>query len=438
MKKHRCLFSALIFLVCYTHFQSLQAQAPVLSAADAVKIALESNYDIRLSRADADIARLNDTKGNAGMLPTVNFVANENITLSAFQQQLANGSEFVASGAFFNNANAGVQLSWTLFDCHRRHLMKSRLEQYAALGQLNLQSMVQTTAANVLLAYYEIVRGKMQERALAEVIVLNEERLRIAEARLTAGFAAQTDALQARIDLNQRRSDLLLQQNATATAKRSLNRLLVRAPETAFEVDETLDNTYSPNKTALTEQVLAQNPTLISFQKSAEIAAILVDETRTLGKARLTGISQLNALRTDNGAGFALNNTQAGITVGASFVAPLYSGGNVKRQVQTAQVAAEQAKLRVENQRAIIETELENQLSSLQVQQQILGMEDENVRAARENLSVSTARFRVGTTNGLEPQTAQNSLEQVLIRRNMALYNLKVAELRIRLLAGDL
>jgi outer membrane protein TolC len=438
MKKHRCLFSALIFLVCYTHFQSLQAQAPVLSAADAVKIALESNYDIRLSRADADIARLNDTKGNAGMLPTVNFVANENITLSAFQQQLANGSEFVASGAFFNNANAGVQLSWTLFDGHRMQLMKSRLEQNAALGQLNLQSMVQTTAANVLLAYYEIVRGKMQERALAEVIVLNEERLRIAEARLTAGFAAQTDALQARIDLNQRRSDLLLQQNATATAKRSLNRLLVRAPETAFEVDETLDNTYSPNKTALTEQVLAQNPTLISFQKSAEIAAILVDETRTLGKARLTGISQLNALRSDNGAGFALNNTQAGITVGASFVAPLYSGGNVKRQVQTAQVAAEQAKLRVENQRAIIETELENQLSSLQVQQQILGMEDENVRAARENLSVSTARFRVGTTNGLEPQTAQNSLEQVLIRRNMALYNLKVAELRIRLLAGDL
>ncbi len=438
MKKHRCLFSALIFLVCYTHFQSLQAQAPVLSAADAVKIALESNYDIRLSRADADIARLNDTKGNAGMLPTVNFVANENITLSAFQQQLANGSEFVASGAFFNNANAGVQLSWTLFDGHRMQLIKSRLEQNAALGQLNLQSMVQTTAANVLLAYYEIVRGKMQERALAEVIVLNEERLRIAEARLTAGFAAQTDALQARIDLNQRRSDLLLQQNATATAKRSLNRLLVRAPETAFEVDETLDNTYSPNKTALTEQVLAQNPTLISFQKSAEIAAILVDETRTLGKARLTGISQLNALRSDNGAGFALNNTQAGITVGASFVAPLYSGGNVKRQVQTAQVAAEQAKLRVENQRAIIETELENQLSSLQVQQQILGMEDENVRAARENLSVSTARFRVGTTNGLEPQTAQNSLEQVLIRRNMALYNLKVAELRIRLLAGDL
>ena len=438
MKKHRCFFSALLFFVCAANIHSLIAQSPVLTAADAVKMALESNYDMRLSRADADIARLNDTKGNAGMLPTVNFVANENITLSAFQQQLANGSEFVAAGAFFNSANAGVQLSWTLFDGHRMQLMKSRLEETATLGQLNLQNMVQTTAANVLLAYYEIVRGKMQERALSEVILLNEERLRIAEARLAAGFAAQTDALQARIDLNQRRADLLVQQNATVSAKRSLNRLLVRAPETAFEVDETLDNTYSPNKTALTEKVLAQNPTLTAFQKSAEIAAILVDETRTLGKARLTGISQLNAVRSDNGAGFALNNTQAGITVGASLVVPLYTGGNVKRQVETAQIAAEQSKLRLENQRTIIETELENQLSALQVQQQILGMEDENVRAARENLSVSTERFRVGTTNGLEPQTAQNSLEQELVRRNMVLYNLKVAELRIRLLSGDL
>ncbi|MEY3194078.1 MAG: hypothetical protein RIQ78_174, partial [Bacteroidota bacterium] len=250
MKKHRCFFSALLFFVCAANIHSLIAQSPVLTAADAVKMALESNYDMRLSRADADIARLNDTKGNAGMLPTVNFVANENITLSAFQQQLANGSEFVAAGAFFNNANAGVQLSWTLFDGHRMQLMKSRLEETATLGQLNLQNMVQTTAANVLLAYYEIVRGKMQERALSEVILLNEERLRIAEARLAAGFAAQTDALQARIDLNQRRADLLVQQNATVSAKRSLNRLLVRAPETAFEVDETLDNTYSPNKTA--------------------------------------------------------------------------------------------------------------------------------------------------------------------------------------------
>lgn len=434
---NRTLVAPFLFL-SVSFFQFLQAQSPILTADEAVRIALEANYDIRLSRSDAEIARLNNTKGNAGMLPTVNLVANENFTLSAFQQKLANGTEFVAAGAPFNTANAAVQLSWPLFDGRRMQITKNRLEQTEALGILNLQNMVQATAANVLLAYYEIVRGKLQERALQEVILLNEGRLNIAEARLAAGFAAKTDALQSRIDLNQRRSDLLVQQTATAAAKRSLNQLLVRPPETAFEVVETIEATYSPDRNVLAEKVLAQNPTLLSFQKTAEIAALLVGENKALGKARLNGIGQFNAVRADNGAGFTLSNSQAGITVGASLVVPLYTGGNVKRQVETAKIAAEQAMMRVENQRSIIETELDNQLAILQVQRQILSIEDTNVNDARENLSVSTERFRVGSTTGLEPQIAQNSLEQALVRRNLVLYNLKIAELRLKLLAGAL
>jgi outer membrane protein len=306
MKKHLLL----LFPVLLLH--QLQGQnpgtqpssAPILTPQEAVSIALESNYDIRLGRADAGIAALNNTRANAGMLPTVNLVANENFTLSSFQQKLSSGTEFKDFGAPFNTASAGIQLNWTLFDGRRMFIAKKRLEQLEALGQINLQNAVQSTTASVLQGYYDIVRSRLQERALTEVIALNEERLRIAEARLAAGFAAQTDALQARIDLNQRRADLLSQQTATAAAKRTLNRLLVRAPETAFEVDEDLVNTYSPDRNTLLEKILAQNPALVSLQKSAEVAALVVDENRTLNKPRITGISQFNAQRTDNGSGF--------------------------------------------------------------------------------------------------------------------------------------
>ena len=81
----------------------------LLTAEAAVGIALQQNFDIRVVRADAEIARLNNTKGNAGMLPNVNLVVNETFTLSAFQQKLANGNEFTSPGAPFNAANAGVQ-----------------------------------------------------------------------------------------------------------------------------------------------------------------------------------------------------------------------------------------------------------------------------------------------------------------------------------------
>jgi outer membrane protein TolC len=169
----------------------LSAQGAILSPEEAVRIALENNYDIRIAQGDADIAHLNNTKGNAGMLPNVNLVVNENFTLSAFQQKLANGNEFVSSGAPFNAANAGVQLAWTVFDGRRMFIAKNRLEQTDALGQLNMKNSVQTTAANILAAYYDITRSRMQEKALQEVIALNEERLRIAEARLAADRASE-------------------------------------------------------------------------------------------------------------------------------------------------------------------------------------------------------------------------------------------------------
>lgn len=427
-----------IFLFLAVPVWAQNPSAPLLTLDDALQIALEANYDIRISQTDAAIAQRNNTKGNAGMLPTVNLVVNENFTLNTFQQKLANGTEFNEAGATFNNANAGVQLTWTLFDGRRMQITKNRLEELESLSQLNLQTTVQNTIAAVSQAYYEIVRARLQARALEEVIVLNEERLRIAEARLAAGFAAQTDALQARIDLNQRRSDLVLQQALTDNAKRSLNRLLVRAPETDFSVNETITNSYSITRNELIEKALTNNPNVLALQKSAEISALIVDENRTLNRPRITANGQLNAVRTDNGAGFILNNTQAGLTLGAGLVVPLYMGGNYKRQVETAQLAAQNSILQVENQQYLVQTNLENQLAIYQSQQQVLGLEEENVRIARENLQVSTERFRVGTTNGLEPQIAQNTLEQAISRRDLVLFSLKIAEIQLRLFAGDL
>lgn len=418
----------------------LVAQSPTLLTPDeAVRIALERNFDIRVVQGDAETARLNNTKGNAGMLPTVNFVAGDNIGLNAFQQQnLADGRTIEAYGRLNNTLNAGVQLSWTLFDGGRMQIAKKRLEELEALGQTNLQATVQQTTAAVLLTYYEIVRSRLQERSTEELIALNTERLRIAEARLAAGFAAQTDALQARIDLNEQRSNLLTQQTATTTAKRSLNLLLARPADTAFEVSEDLSASYTPDRARLLEQLRTQNPQLAALQKSADVAALVVQENEKLKKPRINGIGQFTTQRTDNGAGFLLNTTQAGLVVGATLTIPLYTGGNLQRQVDVARVGAEQAATRLAAQRLSAETEVDNQLAFFQTQQQVLTLETDNVKNARESLNVSTERFRLGQTNALEVQSAQNALEQALLRQNVVLYNLKTAEVQLRLLAGAL
>jgi outer membrane protein len=433
MKKTALLLGTL-FLLSPVYSQSPGPDS-LLTPEEAVRLALEANYDIRLARSEAEIARTNNTRANAGMLPTVDLLVDETFTLSAFQQTRANGDKLEDVGVPVNSASAAVQLNWTLFDGRRMFIAKRRLEAVESLGRLNLQASVEQTTADVLQAYYDIVRGRLQERALNEVIVLNEERLRIAEARLAAGFAAQTDALQARIDLNQRRADLLNQQVAIEVAKRALNRLLVRPPQTQFEVPDTLAVTYVPVREMLLANLRSSNATLLSLQKSAEVAALLVDESRTLNKPRIVGIGEFGLDRTDNPAGFALNNNQAGLTVGARLSVPLYTGGNLRRQVEVARLEAEQAVIRVDAQRLAIEAALDDQIAFFNIQQQVLALEAENVRTAREALNISTERFRLGQTDALEVQAAQNSLEQALARRNLVLYNQKIAEIQLQLLA---
>jgi outer membrane protein len=414
------------------------AQAGLMTADEAVQVALERNYSIRIMETVAEEARLNNTKANAGMVPTINLVANENATVSAFRQELANGNEFNALGAFFNTANAGFQLNWTLFDGRRMYLAKERLATQALFTDYTLQSTVQQTVAAVLQTYYGIAASRQQEKAIEEVIALNDERLRIAEARLAAGFAAQTDALQARIDLNQRLGDLIIQQNTTLMARRALNLLLARDPDTAFEVDENLENAYLPNRELLLQGLQQINPELLALQTAEQVASIMIGEAESQRKLRLNLSGQLSAQRTDNTSGFLLNNTQSGLTGGLSLLLPIYDGGLLKSRIATARVGAARASMQSDARQMELVSQLDNQLSAFNTQQQVLRYEESNVLNARQSLDISIERFRLGQTNSLEVQQAQSAYEQALARRNLIRFTIKQAEVQLRLLAGQL
>ncbi|MCX6259176.1 MAG: hypothetical protein NTW49_14940 [Bacteroidia bacterium] len=61
MKKLAFCFLMLLFITA--HAQNY------LTVEEAVSIALKNNYGIWVARNESDIARINNTLGNAGMLP---------------------------------------------------------------------------------------------------------------------------------------------------------------------------------------------------------------------------------------------------------------------------------------------------------------------------------------------------------------------------------
>ena len=83
---------------------------------DAVNTALKNNYDILVAHNDADIAKINNTLGNAGILPSVFETGTDNYSITNSHQELASGLIKESSSVPSNALNAALALNWTLFD----------------------------------------------------------------------------------------------------------------------------------------------------------------------------------------------------------------------------------------------------------------------------------------------------------------------------------
>src|SRR3546814_13004427 len=71
---------------------------PVLTMEEAVAIALENNYDIRLVAKDADVATNNVHVGNAGMLPSVSGDVSAAASIQNTTQTLLSGETSALRG----------------------------------------------------------------------------------------------------------------------------------------------------------------------------------------------------------------------------------------------------------------------------------------------------------------------------------------------------
>ena len=71
-------------------------------------------------------------------------------------------------------------------------------------------------------------------------------------------------------------------------------------------------------------------------------------------------------------------------------------------------------------------------------QQQLLQIERENCKLAKENLEISLKRLQLGQTTSLEVHQAQESYMESLTRLINFEYNLKISETKIKQLISNL
>ena len=410
----------------------------VMTVEQAVDIALKNNYDVFVARNNADVAKVNNTAGNAGMLPTIGVNGTDNYSVNNVYMNLSSGSTITAAAGKSNVFNAGLGLNWTLFDGTKMFITKNKLSQVEKLGEIQFRDQVMTTVFNVIVAFYQVVQTKQQLLAVRDVMAYSLERVRILQKGYEAGIAHKNDLLQAKIDLNVNKEAEISQINTIRNTKRTLNQYLARDPDTQFEVADTIPLNYVPDPVDLMNKLYSNNTSVLNYQKQADIAQLSLNEFKTYRLPRLSMVASFNYNQNDNSASNVLTSRSYGPLLGGSLNIPIYQAGNALRQVKAAKIQLQSAEYTLENVKLQVNTELKSALTDYDDQKQLLSIEKDNLTLAKENLRISMERLRLGQTTALEVRQAQESYANSLARYYNFEYNMKVAETRLKQLVAGL
>lgn len=409
-----------------------------LTIDDAVSIALKNNFDILVAGNDANIAKANNTLGNAGMLPTVALTGSGNYGVSNTNQKLSSGGLTNYPALSSSSLSAGAQLNWNLYDGGKMFVTKSKLNEIQALGEIQFKDKVMQTLFNVIAAYYDVVRQKQQLNSINEALNYNRDRVNIAQTGFNAGSLLKSDLLQAKIDLNVNSENAINQQFTIEVSLKNLKLLLGKNDMETIEILDSIPLNYSPDKADLLQKINNSNTSILSFQKQIDIAQLALKESRSLYLPTLSFKAGYYVSHTVNSDGSVLQNNAIGPQVGGTLVIPIYNAGETKRKETAAKIQTQSAEYNLQNIKLQVSTELQNTFTEFENQQKLLKIETENNELAKENIQISIDRLKNGQATSLEVRLAQEDYVQSNTRLINFRYSLKIAETKLKQLVSAL
>ncbi|WP_162915590.1 TolC family protein [Paraflavitalea soli] len=438
--------SLLVFVFSLTLLTPVLAQDS-LTLEQAIMAALKNNYDILLTRNDSASYALDNSYAWAAFLPQLNGTAsttwNRNNQQLKFSKRNGGGDSSVTRDAVkTHNTNYALNLNWTLFDGLKMFATRNKLEELEKLGELGVKTQVVNTVASVVNGYYIIVRQKQQLKAIEEQISINEERVKLADKKLSVGLGSKPELLQARVDLNAQKAAQLTQLTLINQLRDRLNQLIGFRTGATYDVSDSIPLNTTLQFGELANKFEETNPSLLFAKKNIDIARITLRERKADLFPILSFNSAYNFTQSDNSVAVNINqpffNRNKGFNYGFGLNVPILNGFNTKRLIKQAELDIRYQQLVYANQRSQIDVGLSNSFKDYELQKRLLALEEDNIALAKENVMIALERFRQGVSTFLELREAQISLQDAYNRLIAARYNTKLAETELLRLKGDL
>jgi outer membrane protein len=433
----RSLKIYMVILVCLATSLVAKAQkASLLTLKEAVEIALKNNYNIKLSANSTTIAKNNVTPGNAGMLPQVSADVVSSNSIQDAKQTRVDATGFTSvtniNGARNTSLNYGVNLNWTIFDGFAMFANYDQLKALNQLSEVTARDTIQSTIADVINTYYDLVNQDQQVKALKGAIEISRTQLRYANDKFDVGRASRLDVLNAQVNVNTDTSTLLTQIQQYKSIQIRMNQLMVRDLRTDFTVTDTIVIDQDLKLGNIISQAQGANPTILASQINHSLAEINLRQVKatryptvglTSGYAFTDSKSPTSAIRQQN-----LNGLNYGFT--ASF--NIFNGFNQNRREKNALIQIDNANLNLNKTKQAIEAQINNFYVSYLSGLDQIKLNQSNVGIAKRNLDISLEKYKLGNITPLEIREAQKNYLDAQSRYFQAQYQAKSAEITLK------
>jgi outer membrane protein len=429
----RIIFTLVIFAAYAGEvFADAPNVPPVLTLADAQKIALQNHPQIAAADYRALAAREVLTETRAGYYPNANLYGDVVGANSEDARILAGG---LNNPSVYNRVAGGASVSQLITDFGRTaNLVASSKFQSQAENQ-NADATREQVLLQVNVNYF----GTLGAQAVLHVAqqTLDTRQLLLDQVTLLASNKLKSELDVSFADVAVQQSKLLLEkaQNDFDASMASLSTALGYSKPRQFQLLEPgpATNAILADDADLVQTALAQRPELLSL-RDQDVAA--VKYARSQRDARLPSLSAFGAAGASPWHDNHLPNDYAVGGVELSF--PLFAGGLYVARQHEAELRAQAEDELLRNLEDDIIRDVHIAWLNTNNAREEIQTAQELVRSAGEAYDLAEARYKIGSSSIVELSEAQLSLTSAQITATNARYNLFIQQANLDYETGSL
>jgi outer membrane protein TolC len=388
-----------------------------LSLSKAIQVGLENNYELKIIRKSERISELNNSWGNVGRYPRIQF-----------NLQGRGVKDYNESNDFNRlSLTPSVDLNWTLFEGFAVQIRKDKFDDLEQLSKGNTVVAIENRIELIILAYYKILLEQERLKVSEKIMNLSADRYEKSKIGKELGSAVTYDVLQSKNAWLEDRSSYLLQKVNYNNAIRDLNFLLgVKESKTYTFSDKFLPVGDEYELANLLDKMLSNNSNLKNRYIQEMILKRDVELARSNYYPKLSfgaGV-QGNRIKTkfDGMSSNTANSHNLYANVSLSYM--IFNGNSNKRAMQIAKIQEEIGKIETEDLKHSLTNSLAQNFELYQVRRELFLLAEENLEAAELNLSISKDRYESGSINSFNYRDVQVGYQNVALARLNAIFNL--------------